>query len=71
MYIFIAVVILAEDDSIQAKLADHDIFVQTVPEASPIQVYPARVLTQLYSLLGRFTYNTTSPLANVLILSLS
>ncbi|KAK3100518.1 hypothetical protein FSP39_021212 [Pinctada imbricata] len=51
--IVVQVVILAEDDSIQSKLADHDIFVQTVSEASPIQVYPARVLTQLYSLLGK------------------
>ena len=36
----------------QNKLLEHNITVQTVAEVCPIHVYPARVLTQIYSLLG-------------------
>ena len=49
------VVILAEDRSIQEKLAMYDLRVQTIEEVSPIQVYPARVLSHLFSHLGRST----------------
>ncbi|XP_061189361.1 probable phosphorylase b kinase regulatory subunit alpha isoform X2 [Saccostrea echinata] len=51
--IVVQVVILAEDDYIQSKLLEHDIKVQTMSEVTPLQVFPARVLTQIYSLLGR------------------
>ena len=52
----ISVVILAEDTSIQQKLADHDLKVQTVAEVSPIQLYPARILSHLFSHLGQSVY---------------
>ncbi|XP_056011600.1 probable phosphorylase b kinase regulatory subunit alpha isoform X5 [Ostrea edulis] len=51
--IVVQVVILAEDEYIQSKLLEHDIKVQTMDEVRPLQVFPARVLTQIYSLLGR------------------
>ncbi|KAL3879258.1 hypothetical protein ACJMK2_031560 [Sinanodonta woodiana] len=51
--VVVQVVILAEDALIQSKLAYQGIEVQTVPEVDPIRVYPARVLSQLYSLLGK------------------
>ncbi|CAC5360422.1 Phosphorylase b kinase regulatory subunit alpha, liver isoform,Probable phosphorylase b kinase regulatory subunit alpha,Phosphorylase b kinase regulatory subunit alpha, skeletal muscle isoform [Mytilus coruscus] len=37
----------------QDKLEEHGISVQTVSQVHPIHVYPARVLTQIYSLLGK------------------
>lgn len=46
------VVILAEDEFIQSKLWEHGIKVQTMEEVRPLQVFPASVLTQIYSLLG-------------------
>ena len=49
-------VVLAEDIIIQNKLAEHGVHVQTVPEVTPIHVYPARVLSQIYSLLGRYFF---------------
>lgn len=45
-------VIIAEDEEIRDKLAEHDINVQTVAEAAPIEVQPAKVLSHLYSYLG-------------------
>ena len=48
----VSVVILAEDDTIQEKLASYDIRVQTIAQVRPIQVYPATVLSLLYSHLG-------------------
>ncbi|XP_074651762.1 putative phosphorylase b kinase regulatory subunit alpha isoform X3 [Tubulanus polymorphus] len=50
---FISVVILAEDASIQEMLMAHGLHVQTFAEVSPIQVHPARVLSYLYSHLGK------------------
>ncbi len=53
-----AVVVLAEDKAIQEKLAYYDLKVQTFEEASPIQIYPARVLSHIFAHLGtcgRFT----------------
>ena len=52
----ITVVILAEDTVMQDLLADHGIYVQTVREVTPIQVYPARVLSQIYALLGIYIH---------------
>ncbi|XP_052675502.1 phosphorylase b kinase regulatory subunit alpha, liver isoform-like isoform X12 [Crassostrea angulata] len=51
--IVVQVVILAEDNFIQSKLWEHGIKVQTMEEVRPLQVFPASVLTQIYSLLGR------------------
>ncbi|XP_050302994.1 probable phosphorylase b kinase regulatory subunit alpha isoform X1 [Anthonomus grandis grandis] len=51
--VVVQVVILAEDLEIKNKLAEHDIAVQTVEEVAPIEVQPARVLSHLYTYLGR------------------
>ncbi|XP_071125441.1 probable phosphorylase b kinase regulatory subunit alpha isoform X49 [Mytilus edulis] len=51
--IVVQVVVLAEDNWMQDKLEEHGISVQTVAQVNPIHVYPARVLTQIYSLLGK------------------
>lgn len=49
----VQVVILAEDDNIRNKLAEHDIIVQTIADVAPIEVQPARVLSHLYTYLGK------------------
>lgn len=46
-------VILADDNDIRDKLAEHDIVVQTIAEVAPIEVQPARVLSHLYTYLGK------------------
>lgn len=51
--VVVQVVIMAEDASIQEKLKHYDIQVQTVQEAAPIEVQPARVLSHLYTYLGQ------------------
>ncbi|CAH1104786.1 unnamed protein product [Psylliodes chrysocephalus] len=51
--VVVQVVILAEDVEIKDRLAEHDIKVQTISEAAPIEVQPARVLSHLYTYLGR------------------
>ncbi|CAH0561386.1 unnamed protein product [Brassicogethes aeneus] len=51
--VVVQVVILAEDDEIKRKLAEHDIVVQTIADVAPIEVQPARVLSHLYTYLGR------------------
>lgn len=51
--VVVQVVIIAEDDAIRDKLAEHDIIVQTIAEVAPIEVQPARVLSHLYTYLGR------------------
>lgn len=51
--VVVQVVILAEDNNIRDKLAEHDIMVQTIAEVAPIEVQPARVLSHLYTYLGR------------------
>lgn len=51
--VVVQVVILAEDSEIRDKLLQHEIFVQTISEVAPIEVQPARVLSHLYSYLGR------------------
>lgn len=50
--VVVQVVILAEDNEIRDKLAEHDIIVQTIAEVAPIEVQPARVLSYLYTYLG-------------------
>ncbi|KAF5285006.1 hypothetical protein FQR65_LT02318 [Abscondita terminalis] len=51
--VVVQVVILAEDNKIRDKLAEHDVVVQTIAEVSPIEVQPAKVLSHLYTYLGR------------------
>ncbi|KAK6168459.1 hypothetical protein SNE40_020988 [Patella caerulea] len=51
--IVVQVVILAEDTLIRDKLSEQGIEVQSVSDVQPIQVYPARILSQIYSLLGK------------------
>ncbi|XP_074109095.1 putative phosphorylase b kinase regulatory subunit alpha isoform X2 [Cotesia typhae] len=51
--VVVQVVILAEDDDIREKIAQHDIHVQTISEVAPIEVQPAKVLSHLYTYLGR------------------
>ena len=51
--VVVQVVILAEDVDIQNKLAEHDLHVQTIADVAPIEVQPARVLSHLYTYLGR------------------
>ncbi|XP_062699939.1 probable phosphorylase b kinase regulatory subunit alpha isoform X5 [Aedes albopictus] len=51
--VVVQVVILAEDNDIQEKLAEHGIHVQTIADVTPIEVQPARVLSHLYTYLGR------------------
>ncbi|KAG7187920.1 hypothetical protein KM043_013884 [Ampulex compressa] len=51
--VVVQVVILAEDVEIREKIAQHDIRVQTIAEVAPIEVQPAKVLSHLYTYLGR------------------
>ncbi|XP_058445147.1 probable phosphorylase b kinase regulatory subunit alpha isoform X1 [Malaya genurostris] len=51
--VVVQVVILAEDNDIRDKLAEHGIHVQTIGDVAPIEVQPARVLSHLYTYLGR------------------
>lgn len=51
--VVVQVVVLAQDNSIKAKLQAYDIHVQTVAEVAPIEVQPARVLSKLYAHLGK------------------
>ncbi|KAL8604077.1 hypothetical protein ACOMHN_024902 [Nucella lapillus] len=51
--VVVQVVILAEDNGIAQSLSEHGIKVQTLHETSPIQVLPARVLSKIFSRLGK------------------
>ncbi|XP_058794733.1 probable phosphorylase b kinase regulatory subunit alpha isoform X2 [Phymastichus coffea] len=51
--VVVQVVILAENNEIREKIAQHDIHVQTIAEVAPIEVQPAKVLSHLYTYLGR------------------
>ncbi|XP_046394617.1 probable phosphorylase b kinase regulatory subunit alpha isoform X3 [Ischnura elegans] len=51
--VVVQVVILAEDNYVREKLQQHDFHVQTIAEVAPIEVQPARVLSHLYTYLGR------------------
>lgn len=46
---------MAEDTEIREKMAQHDIHVQTIAEVAPIEVQPAKVLSNLYTYLGKTT----------------
>lgn len=56
--VVVQVVILAEDENIRNKLAEHDIMVQTIADVAPIEVQPARVLSHLYTYLGKSAVRT-------------
>lgn len=45
--------ILAETNDIRDKLMEYDLHVQTISEVAPIEVQPARVLSHLYTYLGK------------------
>ncbi|XP_041973417.1 probable phosphorylase b kinase regulatory subunit alpha isoform X4 [Aricia agestis] len=51
--VVVQIVILAEDKEIRDKLMEYDLHVQTISEVAPIEVQPARVLSHLYTYLGR------------------
>ncbi|XP_072942269.1 probable phosphorylase b kinase regulatory subunit alpha isoform X1 [Epargyreus clarus] len=51
--VVVQIVILAEDNEIRDKLLEYDLHVQTISEVAPIEVQPARVLSHLYTYLGR------------------
>uniref|UniRef100_A0A023F525 Phosphorylase b kinase regulatory subunit n=1 Tax=Triatoma infestans TaxID=30076 RepID=A0A023F525_TRIIF len=51
--VVVQIVILAEDLEMKEKLREHGVDVQTVEEVEPIEVQPARVLSHLYTYLGR------------------
>jgi phosphorylase kinase alpha/beta subunit len=54
---YFVVVILAEDDLMKERLAYHDLKVQTVAEVAPLQVFPARVLSTIFSHLGKCNFD--------------
>lgn len=51
--VVVQVVIIADDNEIRDKLGEHGFHVQTIAEVAPIEVQPARVLSHLYTYLGR------------------
>ncbi|CAG5009665.1 unnamed protein product [Parnassius apollo] len=51
--VVVQIAILAEDNEIRDKLLEYDLHVQTISEVAPIEVQPARVLSHLYTYLGR------------------
>lgn len=51
--VVVQIVILAEDNDIRDKLLEYDLHVQTISEVAPIEVQPARVLSHLYTYLGK------------------
>lgn len=53
--VVVQVVVLAEDERIQALLKEQNICIPTCAEISPIQVQPSRMLSHLYTFLGRST----------------
>lgn len=53
--VVVQVVVLAKDDSIQEILASHDIEVSTIEQTAPIEVHPAKILSALYSFLGKIS----------------
>jgi phosphorylase kinase alpha/beta subunit len=50
--VVVQVVVLAQNKKVQDILASHEIDVKTVDEVAPVEVHPARVLSNLYSYLG-------------------
>lgn len=65
--VVVQVVILAEDTEIREKMAQHDIHVQTIAEVAPIEVQPAKVLSNLYTYLGK-TLRSCEQLRSTIVL---
>ncbi|XP_065220249.1 probable phosphorylase b kinase regulatory subunit alpha isoform X3 [Planococcus citri] len=51
--VVVQVVIIAENNEIREKMQQYDIHIQTIADAAPIEVQSARVLSHLYTYLGR------------------
>ena len=51
--VVVQVVVLSEDQLVQTLLAQQGVEVETVAQVSPLEVKPARVLSHLYTFLGR------------------
>lgn len=51
--VVVQIVILAENNEIRDKLLEYDLHVQTISDVAPIEVQPARVLSHLYTYLGK------------------
>lgn len=51
--VVVQVVIIADDTEVRDKLAESGFHVQTIAEVAPIEVQPARVLSHIYTYLGR------------------
>lgn len=51
---FYAVTVLAESNQIKSLLQDHGINVQSIADIHPLRVQPARILSNLYTMLGRY-----------------
>ncbi|KAJ6218952.1 hypothetical protein RDWZM_004764 [Blomia tropicalis] len=51
--VVVQVVILAEDEKVKERLNQHDIHVETIEDALPIEIQPARLLSHLYTYLGQ------------------
>ena len=50
----VQVCVLAEDEYVkQQMLENHNINLETVSDVSPVKIYPATALAQLYSFLGK------------------
>lgn len=49
-----AVTVLAESNQIKNLLQDHGINVQSIADIHPLRVQPARILSNLYTMLGRY-----------------
>ncbi len=58
----VQVVVMADDELVKERLAEYNLDAQTPAEAahdSGIQVYPAKVLLQIYKQLGKSPIHTT------------
>lgn len=49
-----AVTVLAESNQIKNLLQDHGINVQSIADIHPLRVQPARILSNLYTMLGKY-----------------
>ena len=52
--VVVQVVVLAKNKAIQDLLATLDIQVKTVEEVAPIEVHPAKILSELFTYLGKY-----------------
>ncbi|XP_065533425.1 phosphorylase b kinase regulatory subunit alpha, liver isoform isoform X3 [Lathamus discolor] len=51
--VVVQVTVLAESNQIKSLLQDHGIHVQSIADIHPLRVQPARILSNLYTMLGR------------------